>query len=284
MRAVVVYNSKAGSGPTAAMLRAHFKKAAIEVLAIVDLTEQPLEEQLAPWLKKGVVIAAAGGDGTLSSVANMLVGTPAIFAPLPGGTLNHFTKDLGIPQDITKAIAGLATATPRTIDAARVNGRVFINNSSIGLYPATVHMREAMDTGPVGKWPGTLIASMRALIRYRLYTVTIGATTFKTPFLFVGNNDYNLVNGAGRTTLTGGHLAVYTITSASRWGLLKAIGYAVIGKLHQAEDVKIWNTASLTIHAKKPTLRVACDGEVTRLATPLAYESLPGALTVIGSW
>src|SRR5262245_28881854 len=88
------------------------------------------------------IIVAGGGDGTISAVASMLVGTDKTLGVLPLGTLNHFAKDLGIPLDLEAAIQTLAHGYSIPIDVGMVNDRVFINNSSLGLYPEIVRHRK----------------------------------------------------------------------------------------------------------------------------------------------
>ena len=90
-------------------------------------------------------IVAAGGDGTVSAIAAQLAGTRKRMGVLPLGTLNHFAKDLGIPLELEEAIRTVVNGHTRAVDVAEVNGRVFINNSSLGLYPRIVMHREAQE-------------------------------------------------------------------------------------------------------------------------------------------
>jgi diacylglycerol kinase family enzyme len=87
------------------------------------------------------VVVAGGGDGTVNAVAGVLAGTEKPLGVLPLGTLNHFAKDLGIPHEVERAVQLLGTGAPRRVDVAEVNGRVFVNNSSIGVYPLAVRER-----------------------------------------------------------------------------------------------------------------------------------------------
>ena len=89
------------------------------------------------------IVVAGGGDGTLSAIASALVGTNRILGVLPLGTLNHFAKDLEIPLDVEPAIETVATGQPVAVDVGEVNGRFFLNNSSLGIYPKIVDRRDA---------------------------------------------------------------------------------------------------------------------------------------------
>src|SRR5271166_1000269 len=87
-------------------------------------------------------VVAGGGDGTVNAVAGALVATDTALGVLPMGTLNHFAKDLGIPLDLEAAARNVFIGDIAKVDVGEVNGRVFVNNSGIGLYPRIVRERE----------------------------------------------------------------------------------------------------------------------------------------------
>src|SRR3954471_17771311 len=101
---------------------------------------------------RGDVLVAGGGDGTVSSVASVAADAGATMGVLPMGTLNHFAKDLGIPLDLEHAVATVAGGHVREVDVGEVNGRVFVNNSSVGLYPRMVWERDAEQRRGRTKW------------------------------------------------------------------------------------------------------------------------------------
>jgi len=281
MNIVLIYNSQSGSALSQTNLRDKCKKQGITVDRFIEMGHD-IDKDLRPYLDKKRVIAAIGGDGTLSGVANLLIDTPAIFAPLPGGTLNHFTKDLGIDQDIDKALAGLAAGKVHAIDVGIINKKAFLNNSSIGLYPSSLQTREKMEA-KLGKWLAAIIGSAQALWRYRSYEVSVEGEQFKTPFIFVGNNDYHLgePDKDGRREIDKGVLSVYAITSASRWKLIKILAHVLIGRLHSVDEIKSWKTTKVTIHAKRSEIKVSRDGELERMSTPLTYRINHRTLRVI---
>lgn len=282
MNAVVVYNPKSGSALAAAELRQLFEDASITITELVDVTKD-IEKSLSKYIQSETVIAVIGGDGTINSVAGKVVNTKAILAPLPGGTLNHFTKDLGIDQDLPTAISRLVKAEPRSIDVASVNERLFLNNSSIGVYPSSLRTRQRFEDR-FGKWPAAVIGTVRAAVSYHLYDVTIANQTFKTPFIFVGNNDYHIETiGKSRDTLNAGILSVYAITVQHRRDLFKLFLYALIGKLSYHEHFHNYLTESFTLHTKQKKLSVSADGELFVESSPLTYTISKGALTIIGS-
>lgn len=281
MKIILVYNPHSGSAPNLDTLRKLCKQHGITIAAHIAVNDT-YKEALRKHLRKDQIIAVVGGDGTISSVAALITGTRAILAPLPGGTLNHFTKDLGVPQDLDQAIAALNTMKPRAIDVASVNDVVFLNNSSIGLYPSSLATREELQSKKLTKWYAALIGSIRALVKYRTYTVTIDKETFKTPFLFVGNNDYHLTDpGTSRDDLTQGVLSIYAVATASRRELIGIALRALVGQLRTSSEFKLWRTSQITVHTKKSRVHVSRDGELENLVTPLTYKIIPSSLRVL---
>jgi diacylglycerol kinase family enzyme len=146
-------------------------------------------------------IVAAGGDGTISTVAGELAGMEKTLGVLPMGTLNHFAKDLRIPLDLAAAVRAVVHGRVKAVDAGEVNGRIFINNSSLGIYPQIVSRRQ-MQQQRLGrsKWPAFFRATMHAFRRFPFLHLQIeieGQQLARTtPFLFVGNN---AANGPGRS-------------------------------------------------------------------------------------
>src|SRR5205085_4347134 len=124
-----------------------------------------------------------------------LGGTDTLLGVLPLGTLNHFARDLGIPTDLTEAVQLIASRKEQRVDIAEMNGRVFINNSAIGLYPLMVMDRD-LQRKRLGrsKRLAMIVASARSLARFHHERLTLTINDEKelvdTPLLFVGNNDY----------------------------------------------------------------------------------------------
>jgi len=278
MKIVLIYNPKSGSALSAQELRNKCKQYGIVIEKLIPITKLTPKRLSSP-IRNSVTIAAVGGDGTLSAVAGLLAGTRAIFAPLPGGTLNHFTKDLGIAQELDEALANLVNAKVRMVDVATVNGTVFINNASLGLYPSSLQVRSAYEN-KIGKWPAAVFSSFRAFIRFRSYTVTVGTETFKTPFVFVGNNQYELLNGGTRKRIDAGKLSVFITRTTSRAVLLKIALFTLVGRHQQLDEFDERLTDAVTIRTKRNELSVSHDGEVTRMRSPFHFEVRKKALRV----
>lgn len=234
------------------------------------------------------IIVAGGGDGTLNAVAARIAAAGKVFGVLPLGTLNHFSKDLGIPQDLASAVGVIKTGHTRQIDLGDVNGRIFLNNSSIGLYPRIVHKREQQQERlGRGKWSAAFWAAVATFRRDPFISVRfeVNGRKFKrkTPFVFVGNNEYgmDLYNVGSRESLDKGELSVYFLKRGGRWGVVMLVVRTFVGLLKNARDFETINTDEITIDVRKNRIMVAIDGEVEVMETPLTYRILPKALTVI---
>jgi diacylglycerol kinase family enzyme len=234
------------------------------------------------------LVVVGGGDGSISTAAAVLTGAETPLGVLPLGTFNHFARDLGIPVELDNAVQVIARAHVRCVDVGEVNGRVFINNSSIGLYPSAVETRDTQrERFGWSKWPAMVYGSLTVVRRFRLLRVTVrveGQTRqLITPFLFVGNNEYelSLFTMGRRRRLDGGQLGLYIARTSSRWGVARLVLHTLMGRLNQAEELESFCSSSLEIESNRRDLRVACDGEVMRMAPPLRYRIRPRALQVI---
>ena len=233
------------------------------------------------------VIVAGGGDGTINAVASAVMGTEKTLGVLPLGTLNHFAKDLKIPLDLEGAANVLISGQTCSVDVGEVNGRVFLNNSSLGLYPTIIREREKKQRLGTGKWPAFVWAAIAVFRRYPFLHVHVIAEgknfDLRTPFVFVGNNKYVMegFNIGRRERLDQGQLSVNVTNRTGRWGLVRLALRALLGHLREEKDFLALLTDELKIKTKHKRLRVAFDGEVDSLEAPLHYRVRPGALRVI---
>lgn len=250
-----------------------------------DIFEAMKEAASAPGLD---AVVAGGGDGTLSCAAGHLAGTGRAFGILPLGTLNHLARDAGIPAEIGEAAKVIAAGHVREIDVAEVNGRVFVNNSSVGLYPDMVMLREQeQEKKGRSKRMAMLSASLRSLRHFRRHRLWISApgleAPIRTPLLFVGNNRYqvNLFGLGKRERLDDGELCLYAIRARSRLHLFWAGIRGIFGRLDQQRDFITAYVTEAEISADRPALILSADGETVRMETPLRYRIRPKALRLI---
>ncbi len=248
---------------------------------------------LADRVKKAVdegsdLLVVGGGDGSISGAAGILAGTKARLGILPLGTLNHFARDLGIPSDLGEAAKLIASGKARRIDVAEVNGRIFVNNSAIGLYPLMVLDRD-LQQKRLGrsKRLAMLVASARTLARFNHYRLTLTVNDeqarIDTPLLFVGNNDYRIDIGAPgkRESLEDGRLSVFVMRKKTRRGLIAASIRALLNRTRPDDMVQLDNVERLRVAGRRSHLVISVDGEVESMNGPLDYRVRKGALEVI---
>ena len=231
------------------------------------------------------LVVAGGGDGTVSTVAAALVGTEASLGILPLGTLNHFAKDLGIPLDVPGAAAVIAGGHTTRVDVGEVNGNIFINNSSVGLYPSLVYHREKGEDQGRRRWVALAVALSRVWRLYRRVRVSVStgevSRQIRTPFVFVGNNEYQLegVRIGARARVDAGLLHVSMAPGLGRVEMLYILGRALAGRTTD-DRLDTLLVREITIDARRNRVPVALDGEIALLPTPLRYRTRPGALRV----
>lgn len=233
-------------------------------------------------------LAVAGGDGTISAVAGIFAGTGLPLGILPLGTLNHFAKDLGLPLEVDAAAGIIASGQCRKVDVAELNGRVFVNNSSIGLYPFMVERRNAhQDRHGIGKLLATIPALFETLTGASWHRLDIAAAgerqRIRTPCVFVGNNRYgaDLKSLGKRLRLDGGELDIHVVRQQSRLGVLLLPMKIALGMANPQHDVHTFRSKEFEILSRRRrALRVSLDGEVVRMETPLRYSIRPAGLTV----
>jgi len=232
------------------------------------------------------VIVAGGGDGTVSAIAAELVGQEAALGVLPLGTLNHFAGDLGIPMQLEDAVTLLCTGEPRAVDVGVVNGLIFLNNSSLGLYADQVRIRQRWQP-KIGKWSAIIFASLLMLVRFPYLFITAefnGARIRRRcPMLVVSNNEYILTPGnlTQRERLDRGILGLYLLQDVGRAGVLRLMLHSVRYNLEEAASVESHRATEITITPRRRRMKLALDGEIYRLAPPLRYRIMPGSLRVI---
>jgi diacylglycerol kinase family enzyme len=284
----VILNTHAGSsnGDAEQRVRDAFAAAGIEI-RLMPGEEVSLLARRAVHEGAGVVVAA-GGDGTVNAVATQVAGTKSALAVLPMGTLNHFARDTGIPMDLEGAVRTIAEDYRERVDVGAVNGRIFLNNSSIGLYPSMVIRREnRRKRHGSGKWTALFWASLTVLRKHPMLDLTLGVngsvTHQRTPLVFIGNNEYTVEGPeAGRRNgLCDGKLAVYVTRRHGRLGLLALGLRSMFGSLREALDLEAFTAPQVVIATRRKHLAVATDGEVSVMATPLEYENRPAALEVV---
>jgi diacylglycerol kinase family enzyme len=277
-----------GDGDTLASVRAGLERRGLRATVRVVGGGEMAAAARAALDSHGVVVAG-GGDGSIACVAAVLAGSDVALGVLPLGTLNHFARDLGLGDGLDAALDAIAAGHVRAVDVAEVNGRVFVNNSSLGVYPRVVAERDR--TRRERGWSKGLalaVAGAHALRHYRHRRLVIAvdgrASPRITPLVFVGNNGYVLEypEMGARPRLDGGELCLYVVRGSGAWKLVRLLARAVLGTVERDRDLeRIDGVASVTVAAPEPRVQVALDGEVVELESPLVYRIRPLALRVL---
>ena len=236
----------------------------------------------------GCVLVAAGGDGTVSTVASVAVRTRSTFGVVPLGTLNHFARDAGIPLDPVKAVATIAAGHTRELDVGVMNGSTFVNNFSLGLYPRLVWERQREQYRGRGKWTAFGIALVKTWHRYPTVAVSLEVDDVplvrRTPFVFVGNGDYRAegMSLGTRSSLDSGLLSVFLAPGVGRFELLELPIRAIARRLAAEVKFESFRAHNVAIDGFQSTFAVALDGELNaNHRLPLRCKLLPRALRTI---
>jgi diacylglycerol kinase family enzyme len=233
-------------------------------------------------------VLVAGGDGTIATAAAALLETPAELAIVPGGTLNHFARDLGISTVAAEAVELAASTGVRAVDVGMVNGRVFLNTSSVGGYVRFVRTRENLERS-FGYRLASAFAAIRMLFSVRRMGVEIDIDgrkrIFRTPLVFIGVGERELQFPVLGKRVADGRRGLHVMVIRGRsGGRLLAIGLlAIIRGLDAVSRSGHFDT--IIVDRLRITMQgggyAALDGEVIMLDTPLEYELRRDALSVV---
>ena len=234
-------------------------------------------------------VLVAGGDGTIARAASTLAGTGVALAVLPGGTLNHFARDHGIPADAAEALAVATAGVVREVDVGYVNDELFLNTSSVGAYTRYVRTRERLEPA-LGYWAASLLAGFRVLLSLRRMPVVLAANgasrVCAASLVFVGVGERKLgIPGLGQPVEGGGRGLHVVLPRGRRETRRMTRAWARVnrGDAVQAKALGV-DTAlveGFRLALRTPSVLVALDGEITRIRTPLEYRFAPGALRLV---
>ncbi len=232
-------------------------------------------------------IVAAGGDGTVGAAAAAVARTAVELAIIPGGTLNHFARDHGIPTDIAAACEVAKSGRIALADVGWVNGRLFLNTSAVGIYANFVRVRERMEPH-FGYWLGSLVALARTFVRVRPFHLWFETADVQRPyvtpqvFVGVGERELKLPKLGGRVDHGRSGLHVLIVRGRRR-GRLVALAFAAAARGTHATTrtphLDGFLVDHCTIEQKHST--VAVDGEIVTMDSPLVYELGRDALKIV---
>lgn len=233
-------------------------------------------------------IVAAGGDGTFVSVAQILVGGKATLGVLPLGTFNYFARGMGLSEDPAEAARTILNGQRSPIAVGEVNGQVFLNNASIGIYPHILKEREAT----YRRFGRSRIAAYWSVIRTfinfqrptrRTIEVEKKRLSLRTPLIFVARSAYQLeaFGLTGTAAIANDKFAVFIIRPSSGWRMFVLAFQLVRRRVKLGQDVDLVITDRLSVNGRRPSELVAYDGEKKRMRPPVTFSMRKDALTVL---
>lgn len=234
------------------------------------------------------LVIAAGGDGTIRSVAQAAHGKNLRFAVVPCGTFNFFARTHRIPEDIDEALLLALTGTTRPVRLGEVNGHIFLINASLGLYAKAIREREQR-TRRFGRNRlvvifSTIISllSEHTLLKIELM-VNDKLVSLRTPMIFIGNNALQLRGLAMDVAacMKQNKLAVVLLKPVTKKEALRIVGRGLIKTLDNEENLASFCVDEMTIFTNKPQHMMALDGEIFRFSSPLKVKALPGVLPLV---
>ncbi len=240
----------------------------------------------------GTAVVAVGGDGTLNTVAQAAHALSCPMGVVPQGTFNYFARTHGIPSDPTEAARRLLQWSPWPVQVAAINDRVFLVNASLGLYPELLEDREAYKARfGRNRWVAFWAAAVTLLRAQRRLRLRIEQGTavrdVKALTLFVGNNRLQLeqLGLEPEQALPAAHITAVMLRPIGTLSMMRLMLHGAMGTLGEAHSVEHFEFDHLVV---RPTLvpgrrgvKVAFDGEVTRLRAPLVFRVLSKPLYLL---
>jgi diacylglycerol kinase family enzyme len=262
---------------------------AAEAFELFEVEPEDLPDAVREALADGARrLLVAGGDGTIGTAAWEVLDNPVELAILPGGTLNHFARDLGISTEPAEALEIALHGEPRGADVGMVNGRLFLNTSSVGAYVRFVRVRERLEKY-FGYRIASAIAAFRLLFQLRLIAVEVEVDgqrkIYRTPLVFIGVGERELKAPLLGKRVPDGRrgLHVMIVRGRSRARIV-AIALAAIARgvksVARTPELDSFLVDRCTITPRHAG-QIAVDGELVRLGTPLEYELRRDALTIV---
>ncbi len=273
--AVLFYNPRSGGGKAGHFALAEQARArGIEPIELAPGSD--LERLVRGAVERGAdALAMAGGDGSQAVVAAIAAELALPYACIPAGTRNHFALDLGVDRDdVVGALDALVDGGERIVDLAEVNGRVFVNNVSLGMYADAVQrpeyrdakLRTLLDAIPDALGPQAQLQPLR-------WTDADGTERESRATVLVSNNRYRmgkLIGSNTRPRLDEGQLGVAVVRERSDGGARLGIA---------ERPWQEWAAPTFTVEADA-LVPAGIDGEAAQLEPPLQFRIRPNALRV----
>lgn len=247
-----------GSGP-AQDLEGELPGADVEEVEIVDGKE--LRKALDEGAEESAALGVSGGDGSINTAAQVALEHRKPLAVFPSGTFNHLAGALSIdsPDD---TVAAIENGEVVGIDAATIDGHVFVNTASFGAYAELVAMRKKLET-KLGKWPAVLVALVRVLRHSKPVSVEIDGRPRKIWMAFIGNCRYSPSGFAPswRRRLDDGQIDFRCVDGSAPLARTRLVLAVLTGRLGRCKVYEQTVVKELRIRSLDGPLRLARDGE-----------------------
>jgi len=247
-----------------------------------------LSSSIAQAIREGARrVVVAGGDGSIGTAAGALAGSGVELAILPSGTLNHLAKDLRLPLDLAQAARVALGGRAVNVDGATVNGRLFLNTSSVGAYVTFVRARERIEPR-VGYHIASGIALLRLLVRLPVFRVSLQVEgiirDYLTPLVFIGVGERELKLPTLGARVEQGRPGLHVMVVRRRSGARSlALALAAIARgvraVSRTPALDAFLVESCRIAPRART--IAVDGELITVEPPLEYRHLPECIKVV---
>ena len=295
MRPRVLINALAGTAAefSGQDLPGRIAKAMADVGFAADLEEvrpPDLTAALAKARQRDQPVIVAGGDGSVSAAVQVFAGSGLPLGVIPLGTYNLLGQDLGMSADIEESVRRLADARHMQVDLGRMRQRYFHTLAGLGFFSRVARqraqIRERLHQVPGAKVIGATMAAVKSLTTSGNLEIEIDdgrdKRSFRSPAILITNN---LFEGTAwrRTRLDGGMLELNVARGDVAFALLRGGLAAVLGSWRQSEGIVSLTGQQFTLSFRRPRLFLSLDGEVRRVRTPLHFELLPRALTVLAA-
>jgi undecaprenyl-diphosphatase len=276
---VLVVNPPSGGGTGARIVEE--VRESLPRAEIVELGEDDdVEEVLRKVARRAEVLAVGGGDGTVSCAAGVALEAGVPLAVFPGGTFNHFAKDIGC-DSVGKTVDAVRRGTVACVDMVCLNeGHMVINTASVGAYPAFVQTRERLEH-KIGKPLASLYAMLQTLWRDEPVRIAYDNKTLQTSLFFLGNSTY-LPSGIApsrRARMDDGLLDVRIVETGRRFSKLRILAALALGRLERSPLYHELRVPEFTFKAVDGPTALAHDGEVgtevTEATFNVRYRALP---------
>ncbi|ABA79513.1 diacylglycerol kinase [Rhodobacter sphaeroides] len=287
----VVMNAGSGKGEDAERVRAAF--AALDVPVHLELVEDGsrLTATARQAIERGFgTVVAAGGDGTICAVAAAMAGSGKRMGILPLGTFNYFARSLLLPQELEPAVEVVCAGRTAPIRVATVNDQLFLNNASLGVYPAILETREEIyrrwgRSRALAYWSVLkVLARMGRPLKLR---VRAGGEErlVRSPLVFVVNNAFQLeqMNLDGADRIAAGDLVVFIAPNTGRLGMFRNAAALALGYASVDQNYLMMSGPHVEIdlpQGRRRIWHVARDGERERMVPPFDLKAIEGAIEV----